>query len=152
MNPLLRRPALVTGDVARATFPCYPFTRDDLSCLLWARDTYRQAHDAIVEAEGRATDEPARRPKADAYIADCLASIRRRMARLAEESRAAAAEDEGATDTMYGFATIDRLVELYGPGVLQPTPDVGGRAAEPVAVKPAKKVKQAACAGEGLWG
>lgn len=120
---------------------CYPFTEMDLSCLLWSRDHHQAAHDAIIQAENRATDDPSRRPRADAYIRDCLDAIRRRMAQVEE-----------AETIAFGFELQDRLVALYGPGVLDPPmihPEPDNVPARPVK---RKRGIVAAGAGGGLWG
>lgn len=131
-------------------FPSYPFTPDDLSCLLWARTNHPAAHDAILQAENRATDEPARRPRADPYIRDCLAAIRRKMDRDAELAGWA----EQAEVTAFGFEMQDRLVAIYGPVVLDP-PERRVEAERVPESKPVRKkgvVAAAGGGGGGLWG
>jgi hypothetical protein len=134
----------------KPTFRSYAFSNDDLSCLLWARDHHRPAHDAVIQAENRATDDPRRRAWADAYISDCLGNIRRRME--AEAERAAWAEQ--AAVIAFGFAMQDRLVERYGPVVLDPPTEkdrAAGATEGPLAAKARRKAK-AAAGGGGLWG
>jgi hypothetical protein len=121
----------------KPTFHSYAFSDDDLSCLLWASDHHRSAHDAVIQAENRATDDPRRRAWADTYIADCLGNIRRRME--AEAERAAWAEQ--AAVIAFGFAMQDRLVERYGPVVLDP-PDHNAAIAEVPVVKQKTKPKR----------
>jgi hypothetical protein len=153
MNPLLSRQS-VTMKTAVHRFICYPFTPDDLSCLLWAAANHRPARDAIVQAENRATDDPGRRAWADAYIADCLANIRRCRQRLEQEDAERDAVAEQAGVIAFGFAMQDRLVALYGPAVLDP-PTAKDRAAEATGRAPAPKVGRkvkAAAGGGGLWG
>lgn len=83
--------------IAHTNFTIYPFTTSDLALLVWADWHHPPAAAAIVAAENKATDDPSYRDKANAYIRDCLAAIRRRQECV-----------EKADDMLWGFAMQEK--------------------------------------------